>query len=85
MKRMSNSRQVIWIFALLALSLSRYSYSQAITQEAPTRPMKIEDLFRFEKIAAPDVSPDEKWVVYQVTTVTDAKNNKSKSICLSQP
>jgi dipeptidyl aminopeptidase/acylaminoacyl peptidase len=34
-----------------------------------TRPMKVEDLFRFKRIADPQISPDGKWVVYQLGTV----------------
>jgi dipeptidyl aminopeptidase/acylaminoacyl peptidase len=42
------------------------------------RPMKVEDLFAFKRVAAPQISPDGKSVVYQVTTV-DLKENKSST------
>ncbi len=42
------------------------------------RPMKVDDLFAFKRAAAPQVSPDGKTVVYQVTTV-DLKANKSST------
>ena len=38
--------------------------------------MKVDDLFAFKRVAAPQISPDGKTVVYQVTTV-DLKENKS--------
>jgi dipeptidyl aminopeptidase/acylaminoacyl peptidase len=45
---------------------------------ADKRPMKVEDLFALKRAAAPQVSPDGKTVVYQVTTV-DPKANKSST------
>src|SRR5262245_52459818 len=42
------------------------------------RPMKVEDLFRFKRIADAQISPDGKWVVYQQSDV-DLKANKSVS------
>jgi dipeptidyl aminopeptidase/acylaminoacyl peptidase len=44
------------------------------------RPMKVEDLFRFQRVADPQISPDGSLVVYVVTTV-DLAGNKSSS-CL---
>jgi dipeptidyl aminopeptidase/acylaminoacyl peptidase len=43
------------------------------------RPMQVEDLFRFQRVADPQISPDGKWVVYSVTTINDPKQNKSFS------
>lgn len=43
------------------------------------RAMTVEDLFRFQRVAAPQVSPDGKHVVYAVTEITDSKANKSVS------
>src|SRR5262249_37772992 len=34
-----------------------------------TRPMKVDDLFRFKRIADPEVRPDGRWVVYQLGPV----------------
>ena len=44
-----------------------------------TRPLKVEDLFRFQRVADPQISPDGKWVVYTLGTVDDVKTNKSSS------
>src|SRR5262245_32419437 len=35
-----------------------------------TRPMKVDDLFRFKRLADPQISPDGKWVVYVVGDVS---------------
>ena len=50
----------------------------AATQAADKRPMAVEDLFKFKRVAAPRISPDGKSVVYQVTTV-DLENNKTST------
>src|SRR5262249_47423943 len=42
------------------------------------RPMQVEDLFRFKRVADPQISPDGKTVVYVLTTV-DLENNRSSS------
>jgi dipeptidyl aminopeptidase/acylaminoacyl peptidase len=42
------------------------------------RPMQIDDLFKFKRVADPQISPDGKHVVYQVTTV-DLEGNKSST------
>src|SRR5262245_64668773 len=47
-------------------------------EAADKRPMTVEDLFQFKRVAAPQISPDGKSVVYQVTTV-DLENNKSST------
>lgn len=45
---------------------------------AAKRPMQVEDLFKFKRVADPQISPDGKHVVYQVTTV-DLEGNKSST------
>jgi dipeptidyl aminopeptidase/acylaminoacyl peptidase len=45
---------------------------------ADKRPMKIEDLYKFKRVAAPQISPDGKRVAYQVGTV-DLEANKSST------
>jgi dipeptidyl aminopeptidase/acylaminoacyl peptidase len=40
------------------------------------RPMKVEDLFRFKRVADPQISPDGKWVVYVLGNV-DLESNKT--------
>ena len=51
------------------------------SKEKGPRPMQIEDLFRYERYAEPQLSPDGKTVVYQTTRITDAlKNTKSTNL-----
>ncbi|MGL6073409.1 MAG: prolyl oligopeptidase family serine peptidase [Fimbriiglobus sp.] len=50
---------------------------------AEKRPMKIEDLFAFARVADPQVSPDGKLVVYQVTTVSLEANKSSTALWLA--
>jgi dipeptidyl aminopeptidase/acylaminoacyl peptidase len=50
---------------------------------ADKRPMKVDDLFAFKRVAAPQISPDGKTVVYQVTTVDLAKNAGSTALWLA--
>ena len=46
---------------------------------ADKRPMTVDDLLTLKRAADPQVSPDGKWVVYAVTTVTDVAENKKQS------
>jgi dipeptidyl aminopeptidase/acylaminoacyl peptidase len=46
---------------------------------AEKRAMTIDDLFRFRRVADPQISPDGSQVVYVVTTITDAAANKTQS------
>ena len=45
---------------------------------ADKRPIQVDDLFKFKRVADPQVSPDGSLVVYQLTTV-DADANKSST------
>src|SRR5216684_2566767 len=53
------------------------------TRAADKRPMTVDDLFRFERIADPQISPDGKMVAYVVTTVDLPGNKTSSSIWLA--
>src|SRR4051812_35931709 len=50
---------------------------------ADKRPMKVDDLFAFKRVAAPQISPDGKTVVYQVATVDLEKNKSSTALWLA--
>lgn len=41
------------------------------------RAMTVDDLFRFQRVGPPSVSPDGNWVVYSITEITDVNTNKS--------
>jgi dipeptidyl aminopeptidase/acylaminoacyl peptidase len=47
---------------------------------ADKRQMKIEDLFAFKRVAAPQISPDGKHVVYQVTDVSLEDNKTTTAL-----
>jgi dipeptidyl aminopeptidase/acylaminoacyl peptidase len=47
------------------------------------RPMKVEDLFAFKRVADPQISPDGKTVAYVLTTVDLPGNKSSSSIWLA--
>jgi dipeptidyl aminopeptidase/acylaminoacyl peptidase len=57
------------------LAQDRSSESSPMTQ----RPMTVEDLFAFKRLAAPSISPDGQWVAWAASEITDSKNNKSVS------
>lgn len=47
---------------------------------ADKRPMEVADLFRFKRVADPQISPDGKRVVYQITTVNLEENKSSTNL-----
>jgi dipeptidyl aminopeptidase/acylaminoacyl peptidase len=49
------------------------------SQAADKRPITVDDLYRFQRISDPQISPDGSQVVYVISTITDAANNKSSS------
>ncbi|MBN9118439.1 MAG: S9 family peptidase [Planctomycetes bacterium] len=59
-----------------AVALFVLALSAPALPAADKRPMKVEDLFAFKRVGAPQISPDGKTVVYQVTDV-DLEKNKS--------
>ena len=67
------------LFLPLVLALAMISPAEA----ADKRPMKIEDLFAFKRVADPQISPDGKLVVYQVTSVSLAENKSTTALWLA--
>jgi len=47
---------------------------------ADKRPMQVEDLFKFQRVASPRISPDGKAVVYQVTSVSLEENKSTTAL-----
>ena len=45
--------------------------------------MTVEDLYKFQRVAAPQISPDGKTVVYQVSTVDLARNKSSSALWIA--
>jgi dipeptidyl aminopeptidase/acylaminoacyl peptidase len=66
-------------YALLFLVLLTPSLSLA----ADKRPMKVDDLFAFKRVADPQISPDGKLVAYSITTVDLSANKTSTSLWLA--
>lgn len=67
---------LVWVAAAAAAAL--------LTSPAPAaekkRPMQIDDLFKFKRVADPQVSPDGKLVAYQVTTVNLDENKTATAV-----
>src|SRR5438105_3733063 len=63
---------------LLVLATCLILASPAPAQENGRRPINIDDLFRFKRVADPQISPDGKRVAYVVGTV-DLEANRSTS------
>src|SRR5439155_18612340 len=55
----------------------------AAASAADKRPMTVEDLFRFQRVSDPQISPDGKTVAYVVGTVDLSGNKTSSSIWLT--
>ena len=70
-------RRVLLFGALTAVLLSGTANAQE------KRPIQVADLFRFQRIADPQISPDGKTVAYVVTTVDLAGNSSSSNIWLA--
>lgn len=63
-------------FFLGQFMLQDHSHAQtASDQPTAGRPMQVEDLFRYDRIADPQWSPNGQWLVYQVTRYSDATKN----------
>ena len=67
------------LLAVLTLVLS-YVAEAAAADPPKKRPMTVDDLFRFQRVADPQISPDGKRVAYQVTTVDLEANKTSTAI-----
>src|SRR6185437_9669712 len=52
----------------------------AAAPAADKRPIQVEDLFKFKRVAAPQISPDGKSVVYQVTSVSLEENKSTTAL-----
>jgi len=52
------------------------------TLAAAPRPMEIEDLFRFQRVEDPQVSPDGRWVVFVVGRADKAENRWNSDLWL---
>ena len=55
----------------------------AATTHAAKRPMTVDDLFKFKRVADPQISPDGKQVVYVVTTMNVEANKSTANLWLA--
>src|SRR5437870_4945805 len=55
----------------------------AVPVHAQKRPLEVQDLFRLQRVADPQISPDGKQVVYQVTKVHFDENKSSTNLWLA--
>jgi dipeptidyl aminopeptidase/acylaminoacyl peptidase len=69
--------------SLLCACLLVLAMPAAVRAAPERRPMKLADLFRFQRVADPQVSPDGKSVAYVVTSVDLAGNKTSSAIWLA--
>src|SRR5436309_4673390 len=65
---------------LRAAAVALLVLSAAPVAAADKRPMQVEDLFKFKRVAAPQISPDGKQVAYQVTAVDLGANKTSTAV-----
>ncbi len=71
-------------FLLLFAVVLAVAEALAAAEPVKKRPMVVEDLFKFQRVADPQVSPDGTQVVYQVTTVSLEKNNSTTALWLAE-
>jgi len=70
-------------FLLLFGVVLAFAQATVAAEPAKKRPMAVEDLFKFARVAEPQVPPDGTQVVYQVTTVSLEKNNSTTALWLA--
>lgn len=68
-------RPVAVAFALIVIASTSIA--------ADKRPMKVEDMFKFKRVAAPQISPDGKHVAYQVSVVSLEENKSTAAIWIA--
>jgi hypothetical protein len=65
--------------ALLSTMISVAAFVAASAQATSgTRSLTVDDYFRIQRIADPQISPDGEWVAFTVST-TDLEKDKSES------
>jgi dipeptidyl aminopeptidase/acylaminoacyl peptidase len=70
-------KRIAYIVCLLSLTPT------AAHAQTKPRPIEVDDLFRFERVADPQISPDGKHVVYVLTKVDLAGNKSSANLWLT--
>ena len=64
---------------ILLLVAALTPLAAAAAQRAPGRPVVLEDHYRINSVASPDISPDGRWVTYRLAVPVEATNSDSIS------
>ncbi len=77
----ARSQQTSPAQTLAAAALTQFTAASSVqaSNSMTRRSLTVEDLFKFQRVAAPQVSPDGSKVVYAISEITDSQNNKSVS------
>jgi dipeptidyl aminopeptidase/acylaminoacyl peptidase len=67
-------RKFAWFFAVVV----GLGLNHALAENQHARAITVQDLFRLQRVADPQISPDGQWVAYTVTTV-DLPANRSRT------
>jgi len=70
----------VFITQIAAIVLA---FTATVSIAADKRPMQVEDLFKFKRVAAPQISPDGKSVVYSLTSVNLAENKSTTALWIA--
>jgi len=60
-----------------------FTLQPVLGQQAQPRPMQIDDLFSFKRVADPQISPNGKWVVYGLGVVDMEANKINRSLWIA--
>ncbi len=71
------------ILLLAAVCAAVFAMEASIATAAERRPMKVEDLMRFQRVGDPQLSPDGKLVVYSITSADLAGNKTTTHLWLA--
>ena len=71
------------LIALLAAAWTYFADHADAADPTQKRPITVADLFQFARVADPQISPNGKLVVYQVSTVDFDANKSSTALCIA--
>jgi dipeptidyl aminopeptidase/acylaminoacyl peptidase len=74
-------RFVVRVF-IFALVLCNVAAATAVTAQTPKRAMTIDDLLKVRRVGDPQLSPDGKWIAYQISDPDKAANRSRTQIHL---
>jgi dipeptidyl aminopeptidase/acylaminoacyl peptidase len=71
------------VVATMMLSMWSMQEQAVMGQTQAKRPITVDDLFQFKRVAEPQISPDGMWVIYQQADVDVAANKSTTSLWLA--